>query len=202
MSEIPESSAFVTSEISSAISELGKKWNKIRPKIDTRIEEKWDNLIEMWAKSDTLPLILRKSSEIRGKEYLHTTGRKIIASDNSPAQWVCYLALKNEVPTLDNIHEYLQQDKIPFSYAIKKVDKDRIDYKRILGEYSLSSNKRDWKLCHIREVGINSKTKISKLDLNEVVKKFKNLMKPSNFFLIPKAFGGLGEVKEFICEMR
>lgn len=199
MTGLPTSDRFVSPNIFLTISELGKIWNKKRPRIEPNIERAWDTLIDIWAESSDLPLILRKSSGIRGKEYQHSSGRSIVVSDNSPAQWVCYRALKGDVPTTDNIREYLADDKIPMSYAIKKSDKVHVDYKRTLGEFSL--NKLGWKLCHISPVGIKSRKKIDELNINEVVSKFKNLLKPSNFFLVPKLLGGLGEVEEFVREM-
>ncbi len=62
-------------------------------------------------------------------------------------------------------------------------------------------NKRGWKLCHIEDVGLNTKMAIETLSLESLVKHFKLLMAPSNHFLIPLDWGGLGEVPEVIEEI-
>jgi len=62
-------------------------------------------------------------------------------------------------------------------------------------------NKRGWKLCHIEDVGLKTKIAINTLSLEILMKHFKLLMAPSNHFLIPLDWGGLGEVPEVIDEI-
>ena len=89
------------------IKELGREWNKSRPKFDPEIERDWDDVIDKWATESDMPLIIRKSSGARGSEVVHSSGRRIIISDNSPAQWVCYLALNGEVKSVSEIKQAL-----------------------------------------------------------------------------------------------
>ena len=181
------------------IKELGREWNKSRPNFDPKIERDWDEVIDKWATESDMPLIIRKSSGARGSEVVHSSGRRIIISDNSPAQWVCYLALNGEVKSVSEIKQALLDDKVPISFAIKEEDKSKIIYRQTLSEYSI--NKLGWKLCHKDRVGIGNNEDPKTMNIDTVIDRFKNLMKPSNFFLIPLELGGLGELDEFIKEI-
>ncbi len=181
------------------IKELGREWNKSRPNFDPKIERDWDEVIDKWATESDMPLIIRKSSGARGSEVVHSSGRRIIISDNSPAQWVCYLALNGEVKSVSEIKQALLDDKVPISFAIKEEDKSKIIYIQTLSEYSI--NKLGWKLCHKDRVGIGNNEDPKTMNIDTVIDRFKKLMKPSNFFIIPKKLGGLGELDEFIKEI-
>lgn len=200
--EIPECSEKLPDEISQTIRELGKQWKQSATNhiIKQEIINKWDNLIEEWVNVSEIPIIVRKSREIRGSVITHKTGRIIIISDNSIAQWVCYKAMQEIVPTLEDIKKFLDEDQIPMSFAIRKAEKDRVKYKRTLKNYSI--NKHGWKLCHKKKVGLNTTNDISDIDMDIIKERFLNLMKPSNFFVLPIKWGGLGELQEFIDEMK
>ena len=189
----------IPANMTEKIKELGREWNKSRPKFDPEIERDWDDVIDKWATESDMPLIIRKSSGARGSEVVHSSGRRIIISDNSPAQWVCYLALNGEVKSVSEIKQALLDDKVPISFAIKKEDKSKIIYRQTLSGYSI--NKLGWKLCHKDRVGIGNNEDPKTMNIDTVIDRFKNLMKPSNFFLIPLELGGLGELDEFIKEI-
>lgn len=200
--EIPKCSEKLPDDISQMIRELGKQWKQsaINHIIKQEIINKWDNLIDEWFNTSDISIIVRKSGGKRGDEITHKTGRKIIISDNSPAQWVCYKALQGIVPTLDDIQEYLGKDEIPISFATKTAEKDSLKYKCTLKNYSI--NKHGWKLSHKKGVGLKSKKDISDIDMDKLKESFLNLMKPSNFFIVPLKWGSLGELPEFIDEMK
>jgi len=100
------------------------------------------------------------------------------------------------VPTITEIREAFLNDNIPVSFAHKKEEKDQRKYHCTLGQYTI--NKDGWKLCHISAVGLNDRSSLSSIDIQELKKVFFNLLSPSNYFLLPKAWGGLGETDEFI----
>lgn len=199
MCEIPQSPEKVPENVSLLIKKLGKEWNSIRPRIDPNVLKGWDKTIKEWSVTASLPLIVRKSNDMRGVELKHETGRSVIISDNSPAQWSCYLAYCGNVPKIEDIRENLKNDGIPMSFAVKKGEEDFIKYKKTLGNYSL--NKSGWKLCHRKPVGLNSSEDISQIHIKTLIDSFTKLMSPSNFFLVPLKWGGLGELQEFIDEM-
>lgn len=156
-------------------------------------------MVDAWLGATDIPIIVRKSGGLRGSEIEHKTGRRIITSDNSPAQWACYLAMLDIVPKLNDIRDFLTRDRLPISFAVKKAERDAIRYRCTLGKFSL--NKYGWRLCHKEPVGLNTKNDISQIDIEILNKSFLYLMKPSNFFLLPMEWGGLGESPEFIAEM-
>jgi hypothetical protein len=187
--------------LSQMIVELGRAWAKadVRPRLPTDAKLHWDRLTREWADSD-LPFVVRKSNGIRGKVTVHTSGRKVISADNSIAQWA-YCRAMNEVKySIADIRDLLDCDKIPFAYATTARDKSMMDYKCTLSA-DANLNKLGWKLCHLRSVGLRSKTPIDRLPIDELKRHFCDLLMPSNHFLVPLRWQGLGELPEVICEV-
>ena len=138
--EFPKCSEKLPNDVTQTIKQLGKLWyaSPLRPRISTKTIKKWNELLKSWLIAQDIPIIIRKSGGMRGGVIRHkSSGREIIISDNSPAQWVCYLVLQNIVPTLNDIRSYLRNDKLPISFAIKKSEKDKIKYKCTLGKNSV-----------------------------------------------------------------
>jgi hypothetical protein len=108
----------------------------------------------------------------------------------------CNLALKGIVPTISNIREAFIKDTIPVSFAHKREEKDQRKYHCTLGRYTI--NKDGWKLCHISAVGLNARLPLSNINIQELRKAFIDLLSPSNYFLLPKEWDGIGETNEFI----
>ena len=174
MNELPV--AVHTEEISNKIRIIGRAWAEsvVRPRIVPELKRHWDSLIEEWVESD-LPLIVRKSSGVRGEEIRHSGGRSVIIADNSPAQWAFAKAFEHSLYTLHDIKRLLERDDIPFAFATKASDKSRIKYKRTLTlRESLGSRK--WKLCHIEEVGLNLRKPIDEISLDLIKEKFRLLL--------------------------
>jgi len=166
------------------------------PCIEPQIEHSWSRLLDEWVADKNLPLLVRKSSLVRGSEVIHATGRKIVPCDNAPAQWSCNLAVQGLVPTLAEIKAWFLDDAIPVSFAHKAKEKERRKYHCTLGKFSV--NKAGWKLCHIKPVGLNSRTPLNDVGISELRRAFVDLLSPTNYFLLPIQWGGLGEAQEFI----
>jgi len=199
--DFPQCPDTLPSDISVAIKRIGSLWRKSKhyPKISKKVSKRWDDLLKSWADDPKIPIIIRKSGSARGSELKHNSGRKIILADNSPAQWACFLALKKVTPNIGDIKKWLKNDQLPISFATKKSEKDLIKYKCTLKNYSI--NKYGWKLCHIKPVGLKTQRDITEVKIEDLTDKFLKLMSPSNFFLLPKQWGGLGESPEFIEQM-
>ncbi len=181
---------------------MGTIWaqSEDRPRLSPVIISHWDKLLEAWGASD-LPLIIRKSSGIRGSLLMHSSGRGIILSDNSPAQWSFSRAFEGQLLKLEDVRNSLEIDDIPFSFATKVAEKAFVTHKATLGSRD-NINKRGWKLCHIEDVGLNTSTAIESLPIDLLIRHFKLLIAPSNHFLIPLELAGLGELKDLIDEVR
>lgn len=192
----------IDAAMSEKIQELGKFWKKseTNPKISEKVLSKWERLIDDWINDETLPIIIRKQTSIRGSETTHDSGRKIVTTDNSFSQWIYCNVLNGNTYSIEEIKDLLKKDNIPMSFAIKASEKEKIKYKKTLGNYSI--NKRGWKLCHIDPVGLKTKQSLEKIDIQDLKNHFKKLANPRNMFLLPLQIGSLGEIQEFIDEQK
>lgn len=195
---LPVCSPLLPEDMSSMVSELGRRWARsdLCPSVEPEVERAWSRLLDAWVSDPELPLLVRKNSLVRGSEVLHTTGRKIVPCDNAPAQWACNLAVRGVVPTVAEIKAGFGNNAIPVSFAHKANEKELRKYHCTLGQFSV--NKAGWKLCHINPVGLNSRTPIGDIEIDELHRAFINLLSPGNYFLLPIQWGGLGETREFI----
>ncbi len=184
------------------LTQLGEIWahSSDRPQVAKPVNHAWDTLINDWIASD-LPLVIRKGGGIRGAEVRHHSGRRIIVADNSPAQWAFSCAIRGETYDVGGICRLLDRDDIPFAFATKRSEKAEMRYKRTPGVRD-SVNKRGWKLCHIDAVGLSTKSPLEALPIEKLHLGFRSLLAPSNQFVVPKHWGGLGEVPEFIEGIR
>lgn len=181
---------------------LGRAWaeSPSRPRIEKIVLDGWDALVEAWSSSD-LPLVIRKGGDVRGGEIRHDTGRRIVLADNSPAQWAFSRAFAGDLFTVSDIRRLLEQDRIPFAYAIKASDRAKMRYSCTLSAAD-NVNKRGWKLGHIEDVGLGTRQPISKVPIEELKRHFRNLIRPSNMFLVPLEWAGFGELSEVVEAVR
>jgi hypothetical protein len=181
---------------------VGKLWaaSKYRPRVQADARQHWDELVDAWADSD-LPIVVRKSSGVRGGTITHSDGRTIILADNSPAQWAFMRAFQGFLYSLDEIRNQLENGKIPFAFATKRSEKPLMTYRATLAAAD-NLNKRGWKLCHIDGVGLRSAMELGDFSLERLLIHFRLLLKPSNHFLVPLSWAGLGELPEIIEEVR
>jgi hypothetical protein len=193
---------YIPVQLAQKARELGVLWaeSNTRPRLDPIVKKHWDELIDGWASSE-LPLVARKSNGVRGGVIMHHDGREIVLADNSPAQWAFSRALSGHMYSLDDLRAQLSTNSIPFVYATKRAELERMKYRATLRPAD-NVNKRGWKLCHIDGVGLKSATLLEELPLSHLVEHFKRLIKPSNHFLVPLSWSGLGEIPEVIHEIR
>jgi hypothetical protein len=185
-------------EISNSLRELGRAWaiSPSRPRIDTKALQAWKDLARAWA-SSSLPLVIRKSGLARGSVIRHESGRDLVIADNSPAQWAFNRAFGGAVYALADVISLMEMDQIPFTYIAKASEKPLMRYKCTLKAED-NINARGWKLCHIQEIGLGTRTPIERLEIGTLVNHFIRFVDPNNHFLVPLAWGGLGEVPEVI----
>ena len=192
----------IPAELSQKIREVGRMWAaaKARPRLDVEIMAHWDSLIRAWTNSD-LPLIIRKNGGVRGGISNHSSGRKIVLADNSPAQWAFSRAFEGTRYSLEDIRGLLERDQIPFTMVLTKAAKSQAAFKCALRAPD-NVNKRDWKLCHMDDVGLKKRADPEQLPLEMLIRHFCLLLMPSNHFLVPLAWAGLGELPEIVDEIR
>lgn len=187
-------------EIRNQISSVGRLWrnSEHNPKISSGIVDAWDMLVDDWIKDQNMPLIVRRSKELRGHIYEHPSGREIIVSDNTVAIWVSYNVLSGKIETLPHIKELLESNEFPITFAFKKDEVKGAKYTKTLGKYAL----KEWKVCHIDAIGLNTKNRIEDIPIQVLEEHFRKYASPKNMFLLPQSIGGLGEISEFINEQR
>jgi len=199
MSQIPNCPEVLPQEMGQGLRDLGRAWvaSKLGPTISSEVKDGWRALIKSWEEDETLPLLIRKSSAVRGSELIHSiTGRRLVPCDNSPAQWACHLAISGIVPSVEEVKDGFLNDRIPVSFALRAEQRQRRKYHCTLGGYTI--NKAGWKLCHVQPIGLRSGGAIEDLEIEKLRYAFRNLIDPANFFLLPMAWGGLGETNEFV----
>jgi hypothetical protein len=159
----------------------------------------WDRLIAHWIADTSLPLLIRKTEKgiARGEVVRHKSGRDLVPTDNSPASWSYMAAFEAQCPSIEDIGQALMDDTIPMAMVMDREMKARARYKCCRSESS-TPNKRGWKVCHKRPVGLHGRTSLTERPITELCEHFRDFLSPSNIFLVPLLLGGLGEVPHFI----
>jgi hypothetical protein len=168
------------------------------------MKDHWDALIESWVADPEMPLAVRKmGTGVRGGVTKHqSSGREIVLADNSPAQWAFSCAFRSHKWSVEELKSELRNDRVPFTFATKRSEKASVKYRATLSSCGIDLNKRGWKLCHVDPVGLKARTRIEDLPIDELKRHFRLLLRPSNHFLVPKCWSGLGELPEVIGEVR
>lgn len=182
-------------EIERLLTEISRSWAEslIRPRLKKQISGHWDKLIQAWIDTKDLPLYIRKRSENRGQVLSHMSGRKLIPTDNSPAHWSFIESYRASLPTIDDIHNLIKEDKIPIAMAFKREEKKKAVCKG-LRSYIQNPNNLGWKICHKFPIGLKQSGRITEIPIEKLEIHFRYFMSPSNMFLIPKKLSGLGEI--------
>lgn len=169
-----------------------------------------------------MPLHIRKADGNRGSVVVHDSGRQLVPVDNSVAHWAFALALCGAKPTLSDVRLWIGEDRIPVAMALAKAEQAQATYRRLMPTAPRRAGSADaieavvaggmrfappslnalgWKVCHIEPVGIG-RGDIRSLRMDTLTDHFRRYLDPSNMFLVPKAWSGLGEMPEMIDAAR
>lgn len=160
------------------------------------MQEHWNRLIDGWSVDLSLPLYVRKSANHRGSVISHPSGRRIVPTDNSPAQWAFAQAVLGKQPSLEDIRRLIEADQVPVAMALKAKERATARYSCTLGD-DVSPNAFGWKVAHVDSVGLTSRTSLLNHAEHTLRTHFRKLMAPRNMFAIPLRYAGLGELPEF-----
>lgn len=160
----------------------------------------WHSTVYEWKNTKDLPLYIRKfnASFPRGYEATHSSGRRIISTDNSPAQWICSCVFNNTRYSVDDIRKLIESDKIPIAMILPKKDLEKATYKHTLANLEDDPIKKGWKIAHIDAIGLKSRAKLTEMPIEKLEEHFVRFLDPQNTFLFPNEYAGLAEVAEFI----
>ena len=192
--ELPEPIAY-------GLRALGRAWGQssLKPHPSREAIASWKKLIDEWIAHQELPLFIRKPRGNRGCELSHaTTGRKLVPTDNSPAQWVFGQALQGMCPTVQDIAHGITGHRIPVAAAFTGAEARNALHPALLRRAD-NLNVAGWRLCHIQSIGLKSSKNITERDRETLEKHFRLFLMPDNMFVIPKEWGALGEVPEFLA---
>ena len=189
-------------ELTSILKSFGRTWaeSTLRPQPPSHVIEQWSKLLRDWVASDDMPLFIRKSSDNRGSEIDHESGRLLVPCDNSPAHWAYIKALKGECPSLDEVRTLLADDKIPVAIIQKAKEKPCARY-HCTRPKNFNVNEFGWKLAHIESVGLKNRTPLRSFPIKRLTEHFRLLMSPSNMFVVPLALAGIAEIDVVIHEI-
>src|SRR5690242_13538995 len=174
--------------------------SQLRPRLALPVLQHWDKLIDDWSEDMRLPLFIRKHSGNRGSSVIHlSTGRVLVPCDNSPAHWAMATAFSKGVSiTMDILRGVHRQ--IPAAMILKATESKTAQFKASLGKYNVSIY--GWRLDHIEDVGLNTRTEIDSMNMETLKNHFHLLMKPSNIVLVPTALKGLGDLPMFLSTLK
>lgn len=201
MPKIPKCPEDLPSELRRYARELSEAWlrSDLRPKFEIRVARDWDELIRDWVSDDTMPLYIRKHRNNRGSLIEHNSGRMLIPTDNSVAHWCSVRAFECTVPSLQDIEAWQGADEIPIAYALGGAEGAEARYRCTISVLRQSLNDLGWSVRHIEPVGIlPQRTQIEEIPIECLKEHFVRLLSPSNMFLVPKIWAGLGELPEML----
>jgi hypothetical protein len=154
----------------------------------------WEKILQLWIEDKRLPLFVRKPANIRGSFITHSSNRKIIITDNTPAHWVYKkVVLNNEVLSLHDVIKALNSSTFPLAMMRKKIERESLLQTQIASkEFRLGHD--NWKIAHIDPIALPRKKIIS---IDEYIKHHVKFLSLKNMYLIRKDFSGLAEVSMF-----
>jgi len=178
---------------------LAKAWaeSSLRPHPTEQNLKCWDTLVDTWIKAVDLPLLIRKSGNPHGSLIIHDSGRQLIPTDNSPAHWSFMKALLGIKIELGDVRKAFAHDNIPVAMVFKKPEKLIASYRCDLSSSDfIALNKNGWKIAHIERIGLRKKDDLKTISIDKLINHFRKFLSPSNMFLVPKIWAGLGELPE------
>jgi hypothetical protein len=133
----------------------------------------------------------------RGACVVGAGGRKLVPTDNSPAQWAFAFAHSGQCPRLDEVISLLERGELPVAMILKTNEREHAVYKGIRGN-CLGTSDNGWKLAHIQDVALGGRGVIETYPASKIEEHFTRFMSPKNMLVVPAEFSGLAEVRAFL----
>ena len=205
MTRLPASPAVLPEAIEGLLSQLADAWagSDIRPRVSPEIAAHWDALIEQWLASKDLPLFVRRwgRGEARGQIVTHASGRMLVPSDNTLANWVFVQAYAGTRLSIEDIRGFVERRELPIALVLKATERPLAQFKGLRGGFE-NPNDLGWRVCHKHPVGIRQRGALAELPIAELEQHFRHFLAPSNMFLVPKTLGGLDELLHMCAVMK
>lgn len=197
MSPIPPCPKEFSDDLTLRVRQLAHAWanSPLRPRVSASIRHAWHQLLDAWIADDRLPILVRRMREGRGRAIPHPSGRLIVPTDNSPANWAMTLALSGQCPSVDEVHALFDADAIPVAMAFKKQERPQARFRSTRAR-GAQLNQLGWKVAHVHPVGIGYKGSLITVPVQDLIAHFRNFLWPGNMFVIPMIWAGLAELHE------
>ena len=132
----------------------------------------------------------------------HESRRRLVPSDNSPAQWIVRQLFSGASATIDYLNSELMN--IPATQRMGALDKAESHFKVTLDEIkSGRAGTQGWYLAHLKSVGLGRIKSLQTHPMegaNGLKSHFIKFMSPSNMCLISKDVAAIAEMKFFFDE--
>jgi hypothetical protein len=186
--------------LSNKLREFAEAWklSPIRPDCTAEAKKYWDSLISKWAKDPNLPLFVRKQGDHRGQSVIHDSGRELILTDNSPAQWVYSLCYQDKRYKLRDIQSLLLKDEVPVAALLRPTERGNAKYKCTLSSLQGDLVLLGWKLAHVNSSGLRTSKRLEEQPIASLMTHFVRSMSPSNMILLPKNWAGVADTPEMV----
>ena len=205
MNTLPASPTVLPEALDGLVCRLAEAWagSDLRPRLTADVSVHWDSLIEEWIAQTDLPLFVRRwgRAEARGQVITHVSGRKLVPSDNTLANWVFVQAYEGAMPSIGDIRSLVQQRALPVALALKAGERVLAEFRGLRGGFK-NPNDLGWRVCHKQAVGIRQRGLLAELPIRELEQHFRHFLSPSNLFLVPKSLAGLGELLHMCTAMK
>jgi hypothetical protein len=189
---------------------LGSYWalDPARPRPEQNALDHWSALVDEWIAEPSLPLLVRKGGD-RGVLRTHASGRTFTCCDNSPAHWAFMGAIQGELPCLADVAEQLRNGELPTTFARARREAGLLNNgecepcggflaKSRYGQVNRFPDGSQYKLCHIKSVGIGARGEVQDLDIQSLKRHMRLLLDPANMMVVPLEYSGVGECRAFL----
>ena len=160
-------------------------------------------MLDHWVEDPEMPLLIRKGG-MRGSVLSHSSGRIVVPTDNSPANWCFSTALQGRCPTLAETFMSLEAGHLPVAMMLKREEAASARYRGTLCARMEppNLNRFGWKVCHLEGLGLNDSRSLVELPLETLKEHLRKFLHPRNMFLVPLRYSGVGELPEFLAVFR
>lgn len=188
--------------VARAVREFASAWasSTVRPRVHSVVRRNWLALLHAWVGDARLPLFIRRPKAGRGSVLAHESGRSLVPTDNTPANWALSLALSGKCPTLGEVRAALDADQLPVAMALHKKEKRKARF-RCTRAKGAKLNRLGWKVAHIQDVGLGQ-LKLESAPIERLVEHFLCFLSPTNMFVVPLKWAGIAELPEVIEAVR
>lgn len=182
---------------------LAENWREspARPCVSGKMALAWHQRVSEWVNDPDAPLLVRYGKGHRGEIVPHPCGRVIVIVDDAPAYYFLSLALEERLPTVAQLRRNIEEGRFPVARSLTQAERFDARYSGTLDSMDAPDLRElGYALCHVTQIGLRRGTLIERSPV-ELLAHSLLLLSPINSYVVPRQYGGLGELPEFVDEM-